>query len=126
VPVSAAAQEEQDRRDDEDDHEDRSNDADAKCCDHDRASLFKSAQTRTISDAPMMTLPSAYGDASIRSHITKVGLRAAAGKRFLMFEHARLDPQTLAALELLAGSGSPMPTAVTVLGPHAERKARVV
>jgi hypothetical protein len=43
VPISAAAQEEQDRRDDEDDHEDRSNDADAKCCDHNRASLFRSA-----------------------------------------------------------------------------------
>jgi hypothetical protein len=59
VPISAAAQEEQDRRDDEDDHEDRSNDADAKCCDHDRASLFKSAQTRTIGVPLMMTLPSA-------------------------------------------------------------------
>ena len=61
MPFSAAAHEEQDRHDDEDDHENRSNDADAKCCDHDRASLFKSAQTRTISNAPMMTLPSACG-----------------------------------------------------------------
>ena len=61
MPFSAAAHEEQDRHDDEDDHEDRSNDADAKCCDHDRASLFKSAQTRTISNAPMMSLPSACG-----------------------------------------------------------------
>jgi hypothetical protein len=63
VPISAAAAQEQDHRDDDDDQEDRSNDADAKCCDHDRASLFKSAQTRTVSDALMMTLPSAYGDA---------------------------------------------------------------
>jgi hypothetical protein len=62
VPISAAAQQEQDRRDDEDDQEDRSNDADPKCCDHDRASLFKSAQTRTVSDALMMTLPSACGE----------------------------------------------------------------
>ena len=52
---SGGAQQEQDRRNDEDDHEDRSNDADAKCCDHDRAPLFKSAQTRTISDAVIIT-----------------------------------------------------------------------
>ena len=62
MPISAAAQQEQDRRDDEDDQEDRSNDADPKCSDHDRASLFKSAQTRTVSDALMMTLPSACGE----------------------------------------------------------------
>ena len=79
MPISAAAQEEQDRRDDEDDHEDRSNDADAECCDHDRASLFKSAQTRTISDALMMTLPSACG------------FRAAAGKRLLAIEKQSLE-----------------------------------
>ena len=59
--ISAAAQEEQDRRDDEDDDENCSNDADAKCCEHDRASLFKSAQTRTIRDALIMILPSACG-----------------------------------------------------------------
>jgi hypothetical protein len=58
VPISAAAHEEQDRHDDEDDHEDRSDDPDAKCCDHERASLFKSARTRTIGDALIMTLPS--------------------------------------------------------------------
>jgi hypothetical protein len=71
VPISAAAQEEHDRCDDKDDHEDRSNDADAECCEHDCASWFKSAQTRTISDALMMTLPSAFG------------FRGAAGKRLL-------------------------------------------
>jgi hypothetical protein len=45
--------------------------------------------------------------------------RAAADKRLLTLEHAQLDPLPLAALDLLAGSGSPMPTAVTVPEPHA-------
>ena len=118
MPFSAAAHEEQDRHDDEDDHEDRSNDADAKCCDNDRASLFKSAQTRTISNAPMMTLPSACGCLNSVVQTERTGLQAhnraceACGAGFWAWP-ARVDPQTLAALELLAGSGSPMPTGLS-------------